>query len=162
MFCPHCGAEDQHPEAYCKRCGEWLADTSSKQSRIDVIGGRTPEKKLRGLTNNGVASAALALFAAIVVLTSLDKIGGSLILFVPLACIFVVVLQAVNVMVTRKLQNDLRRSRSDPDKFITMETKQDRPALNEPNPEQFVDVQSVTENTTRTLEPVAKELRKSE
>ncbi len=47
VFCPKCGIEGQQANAYCKRCGEWLPDMTGKQSRIDVIGGKTPEQKLK-------------------------------------------------------------------------------------------------------------------
>src|SRR5260221_8478530 len=61
MLWPNCGAADQSPSAYCKRCGEWLADKKS-------FGGRAASKPEQRMTSmivfNGL-SALLALFSAI-------------------------------------------------------------------------------------------------
>ena len=47
MFCPNCGKGEQTPDTYCRNCGEFLADFSSKFSLISkVLGVSTPEKQV--------------------------------------------------------------------------------------------------------------------
>ena len=61
MFCPNCGAADQSPNAYCKRCGEWLADKRSFGGR----GASKPEQRMTSMIVFNGLSAVLALFSAI-------------------------------------------------------------------------------------------------
>ena len=150
MFCSACGASEQQPNAYCKRCGEWIADPAPP-SRLDIIGGKTPEQKLRGLVSNSAVGLLLSTFIAIVILLSLDDIQGRLILFALFAAVMTVVLQAINFAASRKLRNDLQQRRSKSDSINPLAGPYGQ-ALNEGDAGMFSDVQSVTENTTRTLE----------
>jgi uncharacterized membrane protein YvbJ len=61
MFCPNCGAADQSPNAYCKRCGEWLADKKSFGGR----GASKPEERITTMIVFNGLSVLLALFSAI-------------------------------------------------------------------------------------------------
>ena len=47
MFCPKCGKGEQTPGTYCRDCGEFLADFSSKFSLLSkVLGVNTPERQV--------------------------------------------------------------------------------------------------------------------
>ncbi len=150
IFCSRCGAEGQRTNTYCKRCGEWLQDLSGRPSRIDVIGGQTPELKAKGLANNSIVSVVLALFAGVAVLISLDSTDSPFFVFVPLACVIVAALQMINFVVSRKMRNDLQRGRQ-----TAIPGPHANNQLTEVKPEDFSGL-SVTEHTTRTLEPARK------
>ncbi len=61
MFCPACGAADQSPSAYCKRCGEWLAEKKS----FGVPSASKPEQRITTMIVFNGLSGLLALFSAI-------------------------------------------------------------------------------------------------
>lgn len=47
MFCPKCGKGDQETDSYCRSCGEFLTDLSSRPSLLNrVLGISNPEKQL--------------------------------------------------------------------------------------------------------------------
>jgi len=47
MFCPKCGRADQETDSYCRSCGEFLTDLSSRPSLLTrVLGISNPEKQL--------------------------------------------------------------------------------------------------------------------
>jgi len=47
MFCPKCGRADQETDSYCRSCGEFLTDLSSRPSLLNrVFGISNPEKQL--------------------------------------------------------------------------------------------------------------------
>jgi uncharacterized membrane protein YuzA (DUF378 family) len=47
MFCPSCGKSEQTPESYCRNCGEFLTDFSSKSYLINkLLGGSRPETQV--------------------------------------------------------------------------------------------------------------------
>lgn len=157
MFCPECGADNQKQNSYCTRCGGWLPDIRTLlrgDSRIDVIGGRTPEQKLNGIVKNNAVGALLTLFSAVAILISLDSIGGSLILFVLFACIISVALQTISFLVGRKMQQEVRRIRAGVDQAAELRGGHGATALEDAK--KFTSAQTVTEDTTRTLEPANK------
>jgi hypothetical protein len=61
MFCPYCGAGDQSPNAYCRRCGEWLTNMKSRTKRNTS----TPEERMTVMTVFNGLSALFALVSAI-------------------------------------------------------------------------------------------------
>jgi hypothetical protein len=47
MYCPNCGVAEQHPNSYCRKCGEFLIDVSDKfNSVFKFFGINTPEKQI--------------------------------------------------------------------------------------------------------------------
>ncbi|HEV2862888.1 MAG TPA: hypothetical protein VGX48_17865 [Pyrinomonadaceae bacterium] len=47
MFCPNCGKGEQAPDSYCRSCGHFLADHSSKSYLLSrLLGGSTPEAQV--------------------------------------------------------------------------------------------------------------------
>ena len=68
MFCPNCGKADQTPDAYCRNCGEFLANSSGDASLINrILGANTPEKRV----NIGLAFDVLTLIASALLLVFL-------------------------------------------------------------------------------------------
>ena len=62
MFCMNCGAGSQRPDAYCTRCGQWLADPKLPASRRRHA--KTPAEKMSIMLTFSAINAALALGAA--------------------------------------------------------------------------------------------------
>lgn len=56
MFCPNCGRGEQSPDSYCRSCGEFLTDFSTKTYLINkLLGGNTPDTQVNiNLTINVV------------------------------------------------------------------------------------------------------------
>ena len=47
MFCPKCGKGEQKADSYCRNCGEFLVDSSSRSSLVvRILGISNPEKQL--------------------------------------------------------------------------------------------------------------------
>ena len=47
MFCPKCGKGEQTADSYCRNCGEFLLDSSSRASLVvRILGISNPEKQL--------------------------------------------------------------------------------------------------------------------
>jgi hypothetical protein len=47
MFCPKCGKGEQKPDSYCRSCGEFLVDSSSRSSLVvRILGISNPERQL--------------------------------------------------------------------------------------------------------------------
>jgi hypothetical protein len=59
MFCSICGADSQSPNAYCKRCGEWLPDIKARTRA--AFGGKTPQQNIfTGLFMSALARAVFS------------------------------------------------------------------------------------------------------
>ena len=63
MFCPKCGKGEQTPDSYCRSCGEFLADFSSKSYLIKrLLGGASPEAQIKfNFAINALTGLAAAL-----------------------------------------------------------------------------------------------------
>ena len=55
MFCPYCGTPEQNPKSYCRRCGEWLAVSSTK-----------PDQRMKVMMVFNALNSFMALFAAVI------------------------------------------------------------------------------------------------
>src|SRR5215831_17873013 len=62
MYCPSCGAADQRPSNYCRRCGRWLVDLD----KIEDKAAKQKEDRMRAMVTFNALSAAMALIAAVV------------------------------------------------------------------------------------------------
>jgi hypothetical protein len=65
MFCPNCGASEQSPDAYCKKCGTYLRDVSF---RGWLFSGNNPEKAARSIIISSVFIAILCMCISILIL----------------------------------------------------------------------------------------------
>ena len=152
MFCPDCGAADQSPNAYCKRCGEWLADKKS-------FGGRGRSKPQERITTmivfNGL-SALLALFSAIALYaTYLNTPEAKWSVYVAGACCLVVAIhQMLSMAFALELKLRLKRSHTNAGRAIELEAGDSVVALDGGKTTQFVNAPLVTESTTELLEAV--------
>ena len=152
MFCPNCGAADQSPNAYCKRCGEWLADKRSFGGR----GASKPEQRMTSMIVFNGLSALLALFSAIALYaTYLNTPEAKWSVYVAGACCFVIAIhQMISLAFALELKLRLKRGHTDASQTVVPEATASVPALGSGETTQFVDARSVTENTTELLEAV--------
>ena len=152
MFCPSCGAADQNPDAYCRRCGQWLVNVDSIQSKAI----KKREDQMRTMVVFNALSAVLALTSAIVLYsTYLDTpeikwsvyVAGAL-------CSVIAVHQTISFFLALTLTARLRRRLTGSE----METGEDFEApaafLTSADTARIINQSGVTENTTRTLEAV--------
>lgn len=65
MFCPNCGASEQSPDAYCKKCGTYLRDVSF---RGWLLGGNNPGKAAWSIATSSVFIAGLCVFISILII----------------------------------------------------------------------------------------------
>src|ERR1700687_3127757 len=152
MFCPNCGAADQSPNAYCKRCGEWLADKRSFGGR----GASKPEERMTAMIVFNGLSALLALFSAIALYaTYLNTPEAKWSVYVAGACCFVIAIhQMISFAFALELKLRLKRGHAETGQAIGSEAGGSPAALGSGDTTQFVDAPSVTEKTTELLEAV--------
>ena len=67
MFCPNCGTPEQSPDAYCKKCGTYLRDTSF---RGRLLGGNNPGRAAWSITISSVLIAILCVCISILIIKS--------------------------------------------------------------------------------------------
>jgi len=153
MFCPACGAADQSPNAYCKRCGEWLTDKRSFGGR----GASKPEQRITSMIVFNGLSALLALFSAIALYaTYLNTPEAKWSVYVAGACCFVIAIhQMISMGFALELKLRLKRGQSDAGQQAIISKPGDIvAALSSGKTTQFVQPPVVTENTTELLEAV--------
>ena len=152
MFCSNCGAADQSPNAYCKRCGEWLADKKSFGGR----GASKPEQRMTSMIIFNGLSALLALFSAIALYaTYLNTPEAKWSVYVAGACCFVIAIhQMISMGFALELKLRLKRGHTDAGQAIELKAGDSVPALGSGKTTQFVEAPLVTENTTELLEAV--------
>src|ERR687895_124151 len=102
MFCPRCGAGEQSPRAFCKRCGEWLPEIRSRAPR--GFGGETPEQNISAtLFFSALSSLAALLSAVALYATHLD--GGKWSVYLAAGvCLCIAAWQASSFAVGLKLR----------------------------------------------------------
>jgi hypothetical protein len=160
MFCPNCGAADQSPTAYCKRCGEWLADRKSFGGR----GASKPEERITTMIVFNGLSALLALFSAIALYaTYLDTPEAKWSVYVAGACCLVIAVhQMLSMAFALELRLRLKRGRTDAGPALVSEASDNVAALGSGKTTEFVEARSVTENTTELLEAVPRVTKPSD
>jgi hypothetical protein len=148
MFCPNCGAASQSPNAYCKRCGEWLSD-----KKFGGRGSKPEERMTTMIVFNGL-SALLAFFSAIALYaTYLNTAEAKWSVYVAGACCFVIAIhQMISLAFAIELKLRLKRGHTNAETPISAETTDSVPALGSGETTEFVDAARVTENTTELLE----------
>lgn len=154
MFCSMCGADSQNPNAYCKRCGEWLPDVKAR-SRT-AFGGETPQQNIfTGLFMSALSTLA-ALFSAIALYaTYLGSGDAKWSVYVAAAiCLCIAGWQASSFFVTLKLRQRLKKGREGSATVPELRSQQSAPALNAGDPSALISAPSVTEDTTQLLDRV--------
>ena len=135
MFCPQCGASDQHPKSYCRRCGEWLADSSTK-----------PEQRMKVMMIFNGLNSLMALASAIILYsTYLGTPEAKWSIYVAAACCSVI---AVHQAISFGFALDLRLRSWRIRKELPSE-----PAgqIERHDTRQILELPGVTENTTEIL-----------
>jgi hypothetical protein len=152
MFCPDCGAADQSPNAYCKRCGEWLADKKSFGGR----GASKPEERITTMIVFNGLTVLLALFSAIALYaTYLNTPEAKWSVYAAGACCLVIAIhQMISLAFALELKLRLKRGQTDARRAIVSEADASVAALGSGKTTEFVESKSVTENTTELLEVV--------
>jgi hypothetical protein len=133
MFCSNCGASQQTPKSYCRKCGKW-------------IGSAPPEEKLTVMIIFNALSALFAMVAALVLFVKPE--GRWTVNLAATFCLIISVYQTLSFIFALNLK---RRMKQGQEKSDQIETKE-RGQLPEADPADFIRPQSVTENTTELLE----------
>ena len=152
MFCPACGVADQSLNAYCKRCGEWLADKKS----FGVRSASKPEQRITTMIVFNGLSGLLALFSAIALYaTYLNTPEAKWSVYAAGACCGVITIhQFISCAFALELKLRLKRTHTDVKKSIELEAGDSVAALASGKTTQLVEPPLVTENTTELLEAV--------
>lgn len=152
MYCSICGADNQTPDAYCKRCGEWLPDIKARRGMAFV--GETPQQNLlTGLFMSALSAIAALVSAIALYATYLGSGDAKWSVYLAAAfCLCIAGWQASSLFATLKLRRRLNKGREDlaVDRELA---NQKSPALPSGNADSFIPTPSVTENTTRILAP---------
>src|SRR5262245_6757389 len=151
IYCPHCAAEHQQTNAYCKRCGEWLPNLTNRPRM--AFGGETPQQNLfTSLFFSGLSSLA-ALFSAIALYATYLGSGDAKwsVYFAAAFCLCIAGWQASSFFVTLKLRRRMANARNPAAATGELDQRQTSRALNQADMSAFVATPSVTENTTQTL-----------
>ncbi len=109
MFCSKCGAPDQSPDAYCRACGDWIADPTAL-SRRNPFSPTTREEKLTKIRTLQLVGAGLSITSAAILLAFLFGDLDRGLLFLALACSVVVAFyQLANIYLGYKVSKTLPR-----------------------------------------------------
>ena len=151
MFCPKCGSADQNPEAYCRRCGEWLTDHKSARRRT----GRPPTDRLKVMMVFNGLSAVFALTSALALyITYLGTPEAKWSVYMAGAmCLVIASHQTANFFMAHTLRQNFDRDRADAGRGKTQTPAAHTvAALSGVETGRLIDAPSVTEKTTELLE----------
>lgn len=150
LFCPMCGVHGQQPNAYCKRCGEWLPNIKRRNASF---GGETPQQNVFITMFLSALSAAVALFSAIALYATYlgtNEAKWSVYLAAGF-CLCIAGWQASSLIASAKLMKRLRKGREIAEP-AQMKFEKEPPALRPADMSSFVNVSSITEDPTELLE----------
>ena len=152
MFCPTCGADEQIPKAYCKRCGEWLPDIKRRSGM--TFGGDTPQQNIfTGLFMSALSTVAALISAIALYATYLGSGDAKWSVYLAAAvCLCIAGWQASSFGVSLRLRQRLKRAREDSFAVAKVGVPQSGPALKPADIDAFVDASSITEQTTSLFE----------
>jgi hypothetical protein len=150
MFCPNCGAADQNSNAYCRRCGEWLADPKSTRSH----GAKTPEDRMKTILVFSGLNAVFALVSAIALYaTYLGTPEAKWSVYLAGAFSLVIAVhQTVSFSFAFQLMQKLKRGRAGTGRSLESKAEGDPVLLGSAETAPIINAPSVTENTTDLLE----------
>ena len=135
MYCTHCGADEQHSKAYCRKCGKW-------------IGSSAPEERMAVMIIFNALSALFGAVSAVALFSNLSKGAEWPIYLAGAFCIIISVYQTISFFFALSLQRRLKQARHQRE----LESPGEVAALTSADTSQFIRVGSVTENTTELLE----------
>ncbi len=145
MVCIRCGSADEHGNAYCRRCGEWMGAYPGAGAR----GAGRPEDQLKLMAIFNGMSAAFALFSAIALYaTYLGTAEAKWSIYVAGAfSVIITVHQSIACSFAIQQLMRLRRGRTESRRDDASEQK----AIGGVRLSERIDVGSVTEGTTELL-----------
>lgn len=155
MFCPKCGKGEQKPDSYCRNCGEFLVDASSRSSlAVRILGISNPEKQLNLTLTIDLITAIVSGFLLFSLMGYFDAVEDRtgipttplvyvLYVFLALVAVWQLFSFTVGTGYKRKLSASKRAQ-------LQSAQQQTLPAANE---EDVIPL-TITENTTRKLEKI--------
>jgi uncharacterized membrane protein YuzA (DUF378 family) len=158
MFCARCGKGDQETDSYCRSCGEFLVDSSSRSSLIiRILGINNPDKQLSLTLAIDLLTAVISgflLFSLMGYFDATEKVTGVptsrlvyvLYAFLGLVCVWQLFSFTVGTTYKKKLRAR-RRAHLKSTEVVT--------SLPPANPADATPI-AITEETTRNLERVAR------
>src|SRR5262245_23266088 len=154
MYCPSCGAERQTANAYCKSCGEWLPEL--KAGSRNKFGGETPQQQILVSLVLSVFSTVAALLSAIALyITYIGSGDAKWSVYLAAAfCTCIAGWQTSSFFTTLRLRNRLKSGRESVAKTAELNKPRSAPALNAADLSSFVNMASVTENSTELLDHI--------
>jgi uncharacterized membrane protein YuzA (DUF378 family) len=155
MFCPKCGKGDQSADSYCRSCGDFLIGPAQHTSLMNrLLGITNPEKQVKFTLTIDLVTAIVSGFLLFFLMGYFDavhdKTGATTPPIVYLVYIFLGLVSAWQMLsftvgtTYRKKLNAAKR---------TLDQTGARPSLPEAD-ERNVVANSITEQTTRTLDKV--------
>jgi hypothetical protein len=143
MFCPQCGAPDQNSKSYCRRCGEWLAESSTK-----------PEQRMKVMMVFNGLNSVMALLAAIVLYsTYLGTPEAKWSIYVAGAlCSVIAVHQIISFGFALDLRLRSRRMKQELSANYDSGNTEPVGQIEGRDTRHILDLPSVTENTTEILQ----------
>jgi hypothetical protein len=154
MYCSNCGAGHQLPNAFCKRCGEWLSDMKA-MNRV-AFGGETPQQNIFASLFMSALSTVAALVSAIALYaTYLGSSDGKWSVYLAAAfCLCIAGWQASSFAVTMKLRKRMKKSRELPSSTSRLPDDNAKRVLEPGELGSFVGAPNVTEHTTELLDAI--------
>jgi hypothetical protein len=153
MFCQKCGAGDQTTESYCRRCGEWLPDMAAR-TRPGLFRKRTREQKIRKIRLLEIMSAALAFASAVIIFSFRPSHSDDVLHLAGIFCVLIAVYQVVNFYFGLTLQPKRGKNQIENERETGKRTS-DLPQSLKDGERNFVELPSVTENTTELFRPTS-------
>ena len=150
MYCHKCGAANQTANAYCKSCGEWLRIINKTRNRF---GDETPPQQLLVSLFMSVFSTLAALISAIALYITYIGSGDARwsVYLASAFCLCIAGWQASSFFTTLRLRKRLNSNRASAAAPAELTEPKSAPALNAADLSAFVEVTSVTENSTELL-----------
>jgi hypothetical protein len=109
MFCPNCGASEQQPDAYCKKCGTYLRDDSF---RGRLLGANNPEKAAWLILFSSVFIAALCLCISLLIIRAGRSGDLASLKYAAALCWLIIGYLVTLSVVGFRLRGKMRRARS--------------------------------------------------
>ena len=162
MFCSDCGAGEQNPKSYCRRCGGWLPELTSRAGMS--FGGETPQQNIASNLFFSALSAIVALIsAAALYIIYLGSGEGKWSVYLAAAfCLCMAGWQVSSFIISLKLRQRLKVGRGDAQSNASLgQRHSEAPSLPEFDESQLAAGRSVTEGTTEILKPVPRKPARS-
>ncbi|SRR6266480_834981 len=161
MYCASCGSAVTPGLSYCNRCGAGLSTKSAANSSAGAKGSQLPESLVWAIVAVSVGGLALLIGLMAVMKNELHFANGLILLFSLLTFILLLGAESVFIWLLLNSQRRARSGENDADEITQLKETTTR-ELREPAERLLAEpAVSVTEHTTRTLEPVYRERKDS-